>query len=209
MASFAPNLSTSGAFHTLLQSCLEREISYIGQVMFTRNLQLSHMEDSGCDSLHIYTGPDAAREIARFDDAGQYRPLKSAPNLRHGWELRLASIHELHMALDFFYPAALGLWLALLREDLVGGTPLRKTLERQSGMYRVAASITDEQAKCLIRDFCEKQCLRDRVWEAHPTAVDRKEKNNLQYKIPLICSEACNLFIAQARRVVKKSQAIL
>ncbi|ALJ56921.1 hypothetical protein AMD24_00761 [Candidatus Xiphinematobacter sp. Idaho Grape] len=196
------NLDT---FHTLLQSCLEGEITQIGQVTFTKGLCLFHTEDAARSDLCVYTEPEAAGEIARFDDVGQYRPLKSAPNLRHGWELRLSSIKELHVAIDFLYPAALGLWLSLLRRQLVG-TSLRRTLERQSGMYRIAVRTTDEQAKGLIRDFCEKKCLRKILWGIHCSAVAWQEESNV-HKIPLLCSEACNLFVAAARRVVKAAAA--
>ena len=45
----------------------------------------------------------------------QYRPLKTAPNLRHGWRLEVANLAELRLALDLFYPgrlAALAAWEA-------------------------------------------------------------------------------------------------
>ena len=196
----------NGVFRALLQSCLEKEITHIGQITFTRDFRLMHIEDYGRDNLHIYTEPDAAREIARFDDMGRYRPLKSAPNLRHGWELRLASIDEVHIALDCLYPAALGLWRASLGACLTG-TPIRRTLERQSGMYRVASRITDKGIAGLIRDFCGKKCIRRRVWGTYSSKVELEEKNNLN-EIPLLCSEACNLLIAEARRVVKKGSKI-
>ncbi|QQY08457.1 MAG: hypothetical protein JMM79_00480 [Candidatus Xiphinematobacter sp.] len=202
-----PTLSLNlNTFHTLLQSCLEKELAQIGQVTFTRDFRIFHTEDAevaACNGLRIYTEPEAAGEIARFDDEGQYRPLKSAPNLRHGWELRLSSIEELHVAIDFLYPAALGLWLSLLRKRLVG-TPLRRTLARQSGMYRITVRTTDGQAEELIRNFCTKKCLRKILWEIHCSTANWQEGDDI-HKIPLLCSEACNLFVAAARRVVKQT----
>ncbi len=37
--------------------------------------------------LEIFRNPEDAIEIARYDDDGNYRPLKTAPNLRHGWRM--------------------------------------------------------------------------------------------------------------------------
>jgi hypothetical protein len=37
----------------------------------------------------------------------KYWPLKTAPNLRYGWQLQLRSLDETTLAL-IFYPAALG-----------------------------------------------------------------------------------------------------
>ena len=93
-----------------------------------------------------------AAEIAKFDDAGNYRPLKTAPNLRHGWCMQLSSLCELRHALDLFYPGRLAVFRAYQEEEFAT-TPLRETLNRQSGMYRVAAKISDEQIDELVGDF--------------------------------------------------------
>lgn len=184
--------------YTLLQSLIENGITRIGQIELTKDLRIFHTDDAGSTDLQLYKGSDAAQEIARYDDAGKYRPLKTAPNLRHGWELRVASIEELRLALDFFYPAALGLWLALLRNELIR-TPLRQTLERQSGMYRITVKLIDAEARDLIQNFCKTGCLRQREWDvANPNDMTLRSR-----EIPLICSEACHLFVAEARRIVK------
>ena len=50
---------------------------------------LRHRDDALAEDggLQLFTQPEDAEEIARYDDAGAYRPLKTAPNLRHGWRL--------------------------------------------------------------------------------------------------------------------------
>src|SRR5450432_2410854 len=73
---------------------------------------LQHLADLQRSDLAAFTGAEAARELAHFDDAGRFRPLKTAPNLRHGWKLHLADAAELRRALDYFYPAMLGVWLS-------------------------------------------------------------------------------------------------
>ncbi len=96
-------------------------------------------------SLRIYTEPAAARDLARFDREGRFRPLKGAPTLPAGWELRLDSIDSLKLAIDYFYPGALASWFA--REDRrINPVDLRTTLNRQTGMYRVTQKLTNAEA---------------------------------------------------------------
>src|SRR5260221_8309186 len=167
-------------------------------------------------TLRIYTGPAAARDLARFDRKGQYRPLKGAPTLPTGWELRLDSIDSLRLAIDSFYPGALASWLA---SDEGRGNPvdLRTTLNRQTGMYRVTQKLTNAEADELAGRFCRSNggCLRTILW-----TIDGKRPNgNLPETkfaitddqlgkhdpaIPFLCLEACNLFVAEARETVKR-----
>jgi sirohydrochlorin cobaltochelatase len=161
--------------------------------------------------------PEDAAELARFDDASNYRPLKTAPTLRHGWRLRAADLAELWLALDFFYPGRLAVFLVFEKDELMT-TPLRTTLERQTGMYRVAAQIREEQADELVGRFCRSDggCLRTILWrrDAAGTVPSTKlplEKFNPQFDqvgcdrpvVPLLCQEACNLLVAEARAVVQ------
>ena len=63
---------------------------------------LLHRDDASLDRLQTYQDAENAIEIAKYDDAGDYRPLKTAPNLRHRWRLELATVEELRRALDYF-----------------------------------------------------------------------------------------------------------
>ena len=65
---------------------------------------LCHEDDVGRSGLQVHSSPQEAIELAKFDNHGNYRPLKTAPNLRHGWELQLPDLVALQLALDFFYP---------------------------------------------------------------------------------------------------------
>ena len=80
---------------------------YFGQILVTQRegagFVLLHREDASLDQLQTHNVENAI-EIAKYDDAGNYRPLKTAPNLRHGWRLELDTIEELRIALDYFYP---------------------------------------------------------------------------------------------------------
>ena len=202
-----PTPLTSAAFstlHDLLSTAVSQGYHKIGQVVFHADggsFSLRHSEDAGRGDLEIFNNPHDAAMIALCDDAGNYRPLKTAPNLKHGWLLRVASLADLHLALDLLYPAALANWRALLRDEKIA-TPLRDTVNRQTGMYRVTGLITDEEAQGIVDSLCRPGCLRCIQWpipsEAAPPVVPAREK-----EIPLLCIDACSLLIGEARRVVK------
>jgi len=193
----------------------------VGQMSIRRmnggGFVLSHRDDGGRDDLQRFQNPEEAAEIARYDDAGNYRPLKTAPNLRHGWRLELVDLTELRRALDYFYPGRLAMFAAW-KENRLTTTSLRTTLTRQSGMYRVAAKISDEQINELVGNFCRSNggCLRTILWkrdergasastqlppEKFDTVHDQTGGGELV--IPLLCQEPCNLLINECRKAVK------
>ncbi len=195
----------------------------IGQIVVDQpddgGFTLCHRDDAGRSDLTAYQDAEAAIAIAQYDDAGTYRPLKTAPNLRHGWTLVLADSAAVRMALEFFYPGRLPAYVAW-RRGALKTTPLRETLGRQTGMYRVTAKITDEQANELVGNFCRSDggCLRTIRWTRDaegttPSTLLPQEKFDPAHDqtgrgdtaIPLLCQEACNLVVAEARKVVKGS----
>src|SRR2546423_1601603 len=143
--------------------------SWFGQLLIRRmsagGFMVCHRDDENERALKIFHKPEDAIEIARYDDAGRYRPLKTAPNLKHGWRLEIVDLGELRCALDYFYPGRLAM-LALWNRNEMRTTPLRETLNRQSGMYRIAAKISDEQIDNVVGDFCRSDvgCLRTILW---------------------------------------------
>jgi sirohydrochlorin cobaltochelatase len=198
-----------GEVRKFLCSFLSSGPCLIGQVRILPDYSLSHVEDAGKAELETFTDPHDAIEIARYDDAGKYRPLKTAPNLRHGWRLVLRNLHETSLALDFLYPAALGTALAFARSEL-RPVDLRETLARQTGMYAVVRKITDEQAESLVATACNHKdgCLRHILWSispGNPTSLSRRgsEVQPSENEIPILCAEACNLLVAAGRKIVK------
>ena len=147
-----------------------------GQILVTKRdgagFVLLHRDDESLDQLQTYRDAEDAIEIAKYDDAGNYRPLKTAPNLRHGWRLELATVEELRRALDYFYPGRLAVFAAW-KSGYLKTTALRETLDRQSGMYRVAAKISDPQINDLVADFCRSDsgCLRTILWSRDQNGV--------------------------------------
>jgi sirohydrochlorin cobaltochelatase len=186
--------------------------------------RLSHRDDGDAPrASDDFSGPEDALEIARLDDAGSYRPLKTAPNLRHGWRLVVANAAELYRALDFFYPGRLSV-LAAYQDTRLISTSLRETLGRQTGMYRVAGKITDAQLDEIIGNFCQSDggCLRTILWKrdhsgAAPSPNLPAAKYDPDYDqvlatdtktagfrhVPLICQESCNLLVAECRKAAK------
>ena len=187
---------------------------------------LLHRDDEFREELQVFRIPEDVLEITRYDDSGNYRPLKTAPNLARGWRLELARLGELQRALDYFYPGRLTVFLAWKTGQL-HTTPLRETLDRQSGMYRVAAKISDDQIDNVVGDFCRSDggCLRTILWKRDqlgtvPSAKLPLEKFDPGYDqiralgrrgaatratatIPLLCQEPCNLLVAECRKMVK------
>lgn len=182
----------------------------VGEVQVEPTGMLRHRADADkpLESLEVKTWPEEAREIAKYDPSGKYRPLKTAPNLRRGWALQLESAAEMRLALDFLYPSALGTFLAALRGE-VSGVPLRETLGRQTGMYRLSQLTNDEQADTLISEMCNPTtgCLRHQIWDLAPDRPQPlTEPLSVHWptqEIPLLCSEACNLLVAACRPLGK------
>jgi sirohydrochlorin cobaltochelatase len=216
-------------------NCIERILGatltaplYFGQILVrtteSGGFILAHREDESLDRLQRYREPEDAIEIAKYDDAGKYRPLKTAPNLRHGWLLQLATDEQLRRALDYFYPGRVAVFTAWKTGQLKT-TPLRETLDRQSGMYRVAAKISDAQIDDLVANFCRSDhgCLRTILWKRDQngaiastklpkekfdpsfdqTAVKNPPRSSTAATVPLLCQEACNLLVAECRKMVK------
>lgn len=194
----------------LLERCLGENRLVIGEVLLGKDHTLRHVSDIGRTDLHLHGSPRDARLIARYDAAGEYRPLKTAPNLIRGWLLQAGSLEGMELALEFLYPGALGLWLAFLRGTL-RPTALRQTLDRQTGMYRITQLLREDQALELVGTCCSfTGCLRTVLWDLEPEkGVNSlpEEKRSLSTlpldRIPLICRELCNLVVAAARPIAK------
>src|ERR671937_2954251 len=75
----------------------------------TGGFVLCHRDDDGKVVAQVLRGTEPAAELAKYDDTGNYRTLKTAPTLRHGWRLKIADIRELRRVLDYFYPGRLAI----------------------------------------------------------------------------------------------------
>jgi sirohydrochlorin cobaltochelatase len=160
--------------------------------------------------LELWTKVEDARQIARNTEAGKFRPLHSAPTMKRGWRLELADEGALRLALDFFYPAALGVGWAE-REGRLNATPLRDYLGRQTGMYRFANGITDEQAHEMVGKVCGGgKCMRRIAWPLHEGenamgADKNKGCGDWRQDVELVCVEPCPYIVGAARKIAREN----
>ena len=212
-----------------LESFLHQGIHRIGEIEIQSlpagEFILSHQDDlnqaaaAGFGDLEVHHGPEAARDISTYAEDGTYRFTKGQVNLRKGWVMILSSIQDLRLALDQFYPASVGLWIAHQ-----GGTlnvqNLRTKLERQTGMYRSARFISTEGAQKLVKTICgpAHQCAKRILWQLDAeTPLEDSEASRFNgiasglpetEAIPLLCQEACNHFVSECRKVSKAEHDI-
>ena len=205
-----------------LTDALAKGINQIGQLRILTEHELApivvvHLDDETSDysSLESHTCPDQAREIGLYTPDRDYRFTKGELSLKSGWILLLQNADELRRALDLFYPASLGLWTAL-QNDTIRIQHLRDKLARQTGMYRHSAKISDEGAQELVQSVCgpANKCVKKILWQLDAdTPLEKSEASQFNgivgeatenNAIPIVCQEACNHFVAEARKKSKE-----
>jgi sirohydrochlorin cobaltochelatase len=164
--------------------------------------------------LDLHEGPAAARDLSTYAEDGTYRFAKGQTNLKRGWVMTLENEEQLRQALDQFYPAGVGLEIAR-RKGTLEVENLRDKLNRQTGMYRFARSISDAGAQQLVQTVCgpAHQCARRILWKIdEQTPLADSDASRYQgipgdlpenQAIPLVCREACNHFVAECRKAAK------
>ena len=159
--------------------------------------ELRHVDDRDEGGLEAYNDPRTARELARLTRSGEHRPLKSSPNLRRGWVLRVSGAPGLNVAMNYLYPAGVAHW-HLYRKGKLEITNYRENAARQSGIYKRVQRLSDEGVQDAARACCEDAvCLKKTLWDVDaqtPLEMDRGEG-----EIP--CPEPCSVFVSFARRV--------
>lgn len=205
-----------------LQSLIESGVHRIGELEIQTTVsgyRLCHVADVSQGGLELHEGPANARDISTYSEDGTYRFTKGQVNLKRGWEMTLSSDEELRQALDQFYPACVGLFIAWQAGELEVET-LREKLNRQTGMYRFARSISDAGAQKLVQEVCgpANSCAKRILWRiADGTPLEDSEASRYNgipdgisesETIPLLCREACNHFVAECRKVSKSEAGI-
>lgn len=197
-----PHLGTT---EPILRSCRgqpaqdDGKAYFMGEVAVCPGLELRHRADLDLPAAELkpLLSLDDLRELIRTDTAGNFRPLRAAPNLRRGWIYRTRDLIELHRALDYLYPAASANWV-LWKNGQLASTPWRETAERQTGRFRIVREIDDTGIRELAREVCEAGCLKTRLWPPVAEKVDPGRDD-----IPLLCPEACNYLVGKAREKLK------
>ncbi len=161
--------------------------------------ELRHAADAGSSdsALVVHEESRAAREISKRTEAGEYRPLKSSPNLRRGWVLRVGDDMGLYVAMNYLYPSGVVHWY-LYRNGELEVTSYRENAARQSGIYKRVQRLSDEGVQNTAKACCEDAvCLKKTLWDVDedtPLAAERGDG-----EIP--CPEPCSIFVSLARRV--------
>jgi sirohydrochlorin cobaltochelatase len=208
-----------------LRDLLRSGVHRIGQIELQTDVYgfhyvICHMADaelsteSAFGGLEVHEGPADARDLSTYAEDGTYRFTKGQTNLKRGWVMVLENERDLMLALDQFYPACVGLFIAQQGGTLEIET-LRDKLNRQTGMYRFARSISDAGAQKLVQEICgpAHQCAKKILWRLDAnTPLDDSEASRFNgipselpesEAIPLLCREACNHFVAECRKAAK------
>ena len=208
-----------------LRNIIYSGVHRIGQLEIQTNVAnipyiLCHQDDieltrePSFGGLEIHEGPADARDLSTYAEDGTYRFTKGQTNLKRGWVMTLSHENDLRLALDQFYPACVGMFLAQQNGSLEVEN-LRDKLNRQTGMYRFARSISDAGAQRLVQEVCgpAHQCAKKILWKLDAeTPLDHSAASRFNgipselpetEAIPLLCREACNHFVAECRKTAK------
>jgi sirohydrochlorin cobaltochelatase len=210
--------NSAGGIADWLAAQLGEQPLLIGQVwaalLADGKVALCHVEDRHAVTdgagLESSTNAMEARRLSWHDEAGAFRPLHSAPTLRRGWRLVLNSAEDARQALDFLHPAALGLARAADKGQL-HGTPIREYLGRQTGMYKFANGITDEQVRETAAQLCKGGCMRRILWPleagGEPVSGGSGGVKGVTgcRRLDLVCVEPCPFLLGEARKLARKN----
>ncbi len=183
---------------------LGNELTF-GQVLIRRSgsgFELRHVSEreAAPESLRAVALSEL-RLLAQFTASGVFRPLKAAPDLAAGWRSVIPTEAALETALNHFYPGALADWFAA-QSTRPPVTHYRASTQRQTGMYRIAHLLTDEQAAQTIRVTCAPAaCLKQRLWSVTGLTPDAAEGKSV---IP--CLEPCAILLEAARKAARAEQ---
>ena len=175
----------------------------LAQVILCRagsGFELRHVADRQAAEAALRIVPtDELRALARLTAAGEFRPLKSAPNLRSGWRAVVKDASGLGFALDQLYPGAVADWFAACGEA-PPVTSFRQFTLRQSGIYRITTTLDDALGARVIRECCDAaRCLKRRLWSIAGLAADPASGKSI---IP--CLEPCAVLLDRAREAVRR-----
>ena len=170
-----------------------------------RRYHVRHVDDAGTDAAELerYEDPLDARTLAKHDDDGRYRPLKTAPTLQTGWHYPDLGPTDAVEVVEFVYPATIANWYQE-REGELDVTHWHETVERQTGIYGVIETWDRQDGHDHVDRVAEaccadSQCLKRREWEYdEDTDLDVGGGDGT-----FPCREPCSLVVAAARQWTK------
>ncbi len=205
-----------------LLSAFKNDQLFLGQLAILKSSEtysLCHiddftkLQDGETSSLTNHFGITGARDISLYNQQGDYRFTKGQLDLVNGWRIETKSVNELRQIIDHIYPAALGLFHAH-ENGTIRIQHLREKLNRQTGMYRYARTVSDDGAQELVKNLCGpgNNCVKKILWklddvqDLEPSAASQFDGTLTDHKeasIPLLCQEACNFFVSKCRSKAK------
>lgn len=166
--------------------------------------ELRHVDDSATETAKLRTVRfEDLRPLALSTASGEYRPLKSAPNLVRGWRFTTPSPRGLADALHHLYPATLPDWWAATAG---GARPLDFTevAVRQLGRSKILREFEGPSLANAVAIACgPAACCKHRRWTGPGLAPDPSGTKSL---IP--CLEPCPLFLGFARTCAESERGL-
>jgi hypothetical protein len=158
-------------------------------------------ESQSADSLQTCSS-DELREIVATDTNQEFRPLKSAPDLRRGWRTWCSTPEDLWARLNTIYPGAIGDAFAVSESGTAKIVSYRSFVGRQSGMYRGASKLSQSEADRLATTCCSsRHCIKERLWR-----IEETPNPPILNQPKLVCLEPCQILLELARRESKSKQ---
>ncbi len=187
-----------------LAAALPSELLF-GQVLIRRagsGFELRHLADRQSEPGGLRLLSDGQiRSLAQFNSRGQFRPLKSAPDLPAGWRINAPDARALATALSRLYPGAVADWFAA-QSVPPPVTSWRQFTARQTGMYRITTRLDDAAAGVMARACCHKDfCLKRRLW-----TVGGGKGGDPAEKSVIPCLEPCAILLEYARKIARLQQ---
>ncbi|MFC7096592.1 DR2241 family protein [Halobaculum marinum] len=166
-----------------------------------RRYDVRHVDDAehAVADLTAHDDPLDAREVAKHDDDGMYRPLKSATNAPTGWVFPDLDWRDAVETVELFLPATVANWYREQRGEL-DVDHWADTMERQTGIYGVVEELPREAVEWVAEAACDdSQCTKRREWQY--SADDELAADGGAGVYP--CREPCSLVVAAGRKWTK------
>jgi sirohydrochlorin cobaltochelatase len=166
--------------------------------------------------------PEAVRRHVRIGEDGRYRPLPGARGLPGGWFVRTGEGCTAEAVVEAVYPLA-AVHERQARAGELRIVPLDEVLERQSGRYESARSLSG-RGRRVLRDVLCGRCIRTPAWPLSslpapgsplpapgsplpaPGSPLPAPRSPLPAPGSPPCPEACSVFVALAREAAAWEQ---
>ncbi|SHG83613.1 DR2241 family protein [Halobaculum gomorrense] len=167
----------------------------------SRRYDVRHVDDAdrAVADLERHDDPLGARELAKYDYDGMYRPLKTGANMPTGWAFHGLDWRDAVETVETLYPATVANWYREQRGEL-DIDHWTDTTDRQTGIYGVVSELPREAVEWVAEAACDdSQCVKRREWQY--SADDELAADGGTGAFP--CREPCSLVIAAGRKWTK------